>query len=208
MRNEENGMKILMINGCIRGAESRSWMLAEAFLGAMKMHAPQVLDFTQLNLAELNLKPLTGSFFEERQQLLEENNRRHPRFFYAHQFAQADRILIAAPFWDLSIPAVVKLYIENISLDGITFGCNDQGMYGMCKAKDMIFFTTRGGVYGNGSMEQGARYLKALCEMFGIPKFRCICAEGVDQLPDQADEIMRRALDEAREAGLHYWEGV
>lgn len=201
-------MKVLMINGCVRGKESRSWMLAQAFLDAMKEHTPEALEYeyTQLNLAEMDFRPLKGAFFEERQKLLEENNREHPRFFYAHQFAQADRILVAAPFWDLSVPAIVKLYIENISLDGITFGCNEEGMYGMCRAKDMLFFTTRGGFYGNGPLEQGVRYMEALCGMFGIPEFRAICAEGIDASPDEAKGIMDKALKEAAEAGRRYWE--
>ncbi len=201
-------MKVLMINGCIRGTKSRSWQLAQAFLSAMEAHKPESirLNYTRLDLADMDFKPLKGSFFEERQRLLEEGSREHPRFFYARQFAQADRILLAAPFWDLSVPAIVKLYIENISLDGITFGCNDEGMYGMCRAKDFTFFTTRGGVYGNGPLEQGARYLEALCGMFGIPEFRCICAEGIDARPEETDRIMGKALAEAREAGEHYWE--
>lgn len=201
-------MKVLMINGCIRGEESRSWMLAQAFLDVMREHTPEALEYeyTQLNLAEMDFQPLKGAFFEERQKLLEENNREHPRFFYAHQFAQADRILVAAPFWDLSVPAVVKLYIENISLDGITFGCNEDGMYGMCRAEELLFFTTRGGFYGNGPLEQGVRYIKALCGMFGIPKFRAICAEGIDASPGEAKGILDKALAEAREAGQRFWE--
>ncbi len=200
-------MKILMINGCIRGGESRTWQLAREFLDAMREYAPAGIpyEYTQLDLADMDFRPLTGKFFQERQKLLEEGNRSHPRFAYAHEFAQADRILLAAPFWDLSVPAVVKLYIENISLDGITFGCNEEGMYGMCRARELIFFTTRGGVYGNGPLEQGARYLEALCGMFGIPEFRCICAEGIDARPEQAGEIMARALKEAREAGESFW---
>lgn len=200
-------MKILMINGCIRGEESRTWQLAQGFLEAMRAHAPEdiLYTYTQLDLADMDFKPLTGKFFQERQQLLEEGNRSHPRFAFAHQFAQADRILVAAPFWDLSVPAVVKLYIENISLDGITFGCNEEGLYGMCEAKEMLFFTTRGDVYGNGPLEQGARYLEALCDMFGIPRFRCICAEGMDAAPEKAGAIMDQALMEAREAGEQFW---
>lgn len=202
---EEKKTKVLMINGCIRGAESRTWRLAEAFLDEMRASAPGPFDYAQLDLAQMELKPLTGQFFEERQRLLEENNRTHPRFDLAWQFSQADRILLAAPFWDLSVPAVVKLYIENISLDGITFGCNEEGMYGMCRAKDLLFFTARGGFYGEGHMEQGARYLKALCEMFGIPEFRCIYAEGMDFEPERETEFMACALAEAREAGQRYW---
>lgn len=197
--------RILMINGCIRGAESRTWRLAETFLDAMRASAPEPFVYEQLDLAQMDLKPLTGEFFEQRQRFLEEQDLSHPRFDLARQFAQADRILVAAPFWDLSIPAILKLYIENISLDGITFGCNADGMYGKCRAEDMLFLTTRGGFYGNGHMEQGARYLKALCEMFGIPEFRCICAEGMDFEPEREEEFMAQGLKEAEEAGRQYW---
>lgn len=197
--------KILMINGCVREKESRTWCLAETFLGAMRRTAPHPFVYTQLDLAQMDLKPLAGDFFEERQRLLEENDRTHPRFDLAHQFARADRILVAAPFWDLSIPAVLKLYIENISLDGITFGCNAEGMYGMCRAEDMLFFTTRGGFYKDGPMEQGARYLNALCEMFGIRRFCCIAAEGMDFHPEREKELMALAEKEAEEAGRRYW---
>lgn len=198
-------MKILILNGCIRGESSRTLKLLETFLQEMKKHLPKGCILTQLNLSELPLRPLVGSFFEEREQLLAENNRSHPRFDYAHQFAQADRIILAAPFWDLSIPAIVKIYIENISLDGITFGCNETGMYGLCKAKDLLFFTARGGIYGDGPMEQGARYLEALCNMFGIDTFRCIAAEGMDFFPEQESAIMERAIKEAKEVGAQYF---
>lgn len=198
-------MKVLMINGCVRGGESRSWQLAEAFVDELKKNAPEEMEYEQLDLVNMDLRPLTGSFFEERQKILESPERTHPRFDYAHQFADADEILVAAPFWDLSIPAILKIYIENISVDGITFGCDENGMYGMSKAKRMLFFTTRGSVYGNGPLEQGARYLEALCEMFGIDEFRCIAAEGIDAMPDKAEEIMQKALREAREAAQDFW---
>ncbi len=199
-------MKILILNGCIRGESSRTLKLLEAFLQEMKLHLPKDCTLTQLNLSELPLRPLVGSFFEEREQLLAENNRSHPRFDYAHQFAEADRIILAAPFWDLSIPAIVKIYIENISLDGITFGCNETGMYGLCKAKDLLFLTTRGGIYSGTPMEQSARYLEALCGMFGIDNFRCIVAEGMDFFPEQEPALMERAIREAREAGAQYFD--
>ncbi len=203
---KENIPKVLMINGCIRGGESRSWRLAEAFLKAMRASEEKNYTYEQLDLTKMELKPLTGAFFEERQRLLEANDRTPARFDLARQFAGADRILVAAPFWDLGFPAILKLYIENISLDGITFGCNAEGLYGMCRAKDMLFFTARGGYYGEGHMEQGARYLSALCEMFGIPRFRCIYAEGMDFEPEREEELMAGALREAEEAGRRYWQ--
>ena len=89
-------------------------------------------------------------FFEQRQRLLEEGDLSHPRFRYAHEFAAADRIVLAAPFWDLSFPALVKIYIENVSVDGITFGCNESGCFGTCRAEKLMYITTRGGSYTGG----------------------------------------------------------
>lgn len=43
--------KILMLNGCVRGAQSRTWKLAEAFLEAMNESAPEPFDYTRLDLA-------------------------------------------------------------------------------------------------------------------------------------------------------------
>lgn len=193
-------MKVLMINGCVRGEKSRSWKLAEAFLNEMRKKAPADMKYEQLDLATMDFKPLAGEFFEAREKLLAAGNREHERFRYAHQFAEADLLLIAAPFWDLSVPAIVKLYIENISVEGITFGCDETGMYGLCKAKECIFFTTRGSVYGDGDLEHGASYLRALCKMYGVDSFTCICAEGIDAFPDKQDEIMKQALEEAEAA--------
>lgn len=198
-------MKVLMINGCVRREQSRSQKLAESYLEEWKKHATEEIEYTQLDLMDMGLRPLIGEFFEDRQKLLESPDRSHPRFDLAHQFADADYIIVAAPFWDLSVPAILKIYIENISVDGITFGCNESGMFGMSKAREMIFFTSRGSIYGNGPLEQGARYLEALCEMFGIPKFRCIAAEGVDMMPEKAEEIMEAAIEEAKEAARDFW---
>ena len=107
--------KALLIDCCIRKSESRTAQLLEAFAGAL----PGDVNQERLILDEENLSCLTGSYFEQRQRLLENGLLDHPRFRYAHQFAEADLVCIAAPFWDLSFPALLKVYIEQISVDGI-----------------------------------------------------------------------------------------
>ena len=42
----------------------------------------------------------------------EERDFSHEMFRYAKAFAEADEILIAAPFWDLAFPAILRNYIE------------------------------------------------------------------------------------------------
>ena len=109
---------VLFVDCCIRREASNTKKLAEAFLAAL----PSDCAVTRLDLMAEDISYFKDSYFDQREALLAENRRDHPRFRYAHQFAQADRIVIAAPFWDLSFPALLKVYIEQVSVDGITFG--------------------------------------------------------------------------------------
>ena len=52
-----------------------------------------------------------------------------------------DIIVIGAPFWDLSFPAILKIFIENIYVTGLVtkFGENGKPV-GLCKAKKLYTF--------------------------------------------------------------------
>lgn len=186
--------EVLFIDCCIRGEQSRTAKLAEAFFSALD---PAAYHVTTLSLMEEGLRPLSGEFFQARQELLEQKAFDHPRFAYAHQFAQADLVVVAAPFWDLGFPALLKIYIENISVDGITFGCNEEGCYGICKGSHLIFLTSRGGFYEGSEMEQGSRYLAALKEFFGFGEYVCIAAEGLDADGSDPTVILEAACGRA-----------
>lgn len=191
-------MKILIIDCCIRTSESRTRKLLDCCMKQLRIQSG--ISCEVLSLVNLDLKCLYGQFFEERQSLLARHCLDHPRFRYAHQFAEADRIVIAAPLWDLSFPALLKVYLENVSVDGITFYCDAQGMHGICRASRLLFLTTRGGFYEGTKDEQGCRYLKAFGKMCGIQGFHHIAAEGIDFYPDRAPEWMDNALAKIPEA--------
>jgi FMN-dependent NADH-azoreductase len=188
-------VKVLYIDCCIRREESRTRLLAEAFLTALQRDDNYQVE--RLCLMDEPLAPLSEGFFAQRELLLAENKRDHPRFRYAQQFSQADRVVIAAPFWDLGFPALLKLYIENICVDGITFGADERGTFGLCKAERLLFLTTRGGDYSNSPLEMGARYLEALCEFWGIPRFDAVAANGLDLGKEPIGTILDRAIEEA-----------
>ena len=86
---------LLVVDCCIRKEESRTKKILERFLSAV----PSDCEVERLVLTEENLAPLMGDFFEQRQRLLETGDFSHPRFRYAKQFANADLVVIAAPFW-------------------------------------------------------------------------------------------------------------
>lgn len=111
--------KVLFVDCCIRREASRSKELAEYFI--QKLEETGAYEIERLCLMDENLSYFSDGFFFQREALLAEGKFDHPRFRYAHRFAAADKIVIAAPFWDLSFPALLKVYIENLCVDGITF---------------------------------------------------------------------------------------
>ena len=131
-----------------------------------------------------------------------------PSFDAAWQFARADKIVIAAPFWDLSYPAILKIYLERISVCDITFGYDAAGnSIGLSRAGKQLLITTRGGNFSlpeTAWMESGARHLKALCAMYGIPEFRLLCAEGLDDVRSDKEAILARAMTEAEALALSF----
>ena len=109
--------QLLYVDCCIRGEQSRTRKLAETFLAAL----PQEWQVTRLDLMREGLQPLMHDTLASRDETAARGELDAPRFRYAHQIAAADAVVMAAPFWDLSFPALLKIYIENVSVDGITF---------------------------------------------------------------------------------------
>lgn len=186
---------VLFVDCCIRRELSRTKVLADAALAVLE--AREDVSVTKLCLMDEPLQYFSEGFFAQRERLLAAGEREHPRFRYAQQFAAADAIVIAAPFWDLAFPALLKVYIENVSVEGITFGCNESGCFGTCQAERMLFLTTRGGSYDGAPDEMGARYLAALCGFFGIPQFDCVAADGLDLGTRPPEEILAEAKAKA-----------
>ena len=62
----------------------------------------------------------------------------------------------------------------------------------------LLLVTTRGGDYSLPEtewMEMGARQLKALCAMFGIPAFSYVFAGGLDLDPAGTEELVVSACE-------------
>lgn len=177
----------LYINCCVR-KESRTDRLARAVL--QKIGG----DFTELNLYEENLKPLDMETLNKRTALIAHGDCSDPMFDYAKQFAKADIIVISAPYWDLSFPAPLKTYIENIYVTGIVSAYNEKGMpVGLCNAKDLYYVTTAGGPY-DPTFSYG--YIESLARgFFGIPETRLVKAEMLDIIGNNAEEILRREIN-------------
>ena len=182
---------ILFINTCVR-PESRTCYLARKVLEHIKVSAEK--DEAVIEIRPQN-KPLDNETLLLRTRLSEKEQWENPIFTDAKQFASADQIVIAAPYWDLSFPAQLKNYIEAINVIGLTFAYTDEGFpVGLCKAKRLIYITTAGGYIVDDAYGYG--YIKELAKSFyGIPDVRYIKAEGLDIIGADVEKILKTAVD-------------
>lgn len=180
-------MNILFVNACIH-PESRTKRLADYFLSKIEGNIKEV------NLNEEKIPPLDRETLMFRNRLTEEMNFEEPIFKYAKDYAGADLIVIAAPYWDLSFPAVLKIYIENINVNGIVFKYDEKGnVIGLCNAKKLIYITTSGGEINHA---YGYEYIKSLAEDFhGVKHVDYIKAEKLDIIGENIEEILQKAED-------------
>jgi FMN-dependent NADH-azoreductase len=190
-------VNILFINACVRGEESNTLKLCHAALEELQKANPEAV-VTEVNLDRERPQPLYPELLKKRTELRNQNKLTHPMFDYAWQFAKADQVVIGAPYWDLAFPAILKIYLELISVVDITFQYSPEGKpFGNCAAEKLLYITTAGGPVGDYNL--GFDYIKSLCAAFyGIPDVRCFLLRCLEMGGDIGD-MMRQGEQELRE---------
>ena len=196
-------MKLLFIDGCVsqRGPASRTRALAEAFLSAFRESHPGA-EVETVTLEALDLKPFLPAALNQRDELASVGAFGAPVFDLARQFQAADKIAAAAPFWDMSFPAVMRIYIEHISANGLCYHYEADGCHGDCRADRLAYLTTSGDFERPESL--GVLYWKQLSKMFGVPRFDYVFAGGLDVDPAKAPELLEAACEQARALGRSF----
>lgn len=177
---------ILYVNACVR-KESRTKRLAEKLLEQLGKPCEEIC------LERMAFPVVDEDYLTRRDQLISAGDFQNPTFDLARQFAEAETIVIAAPFWDLSFPATLKQYLEQINVVGITFRYSEDGVpIGLCRASRLFYVTTAGGpIY---SEEYGYGYVKALAQGFyGIQNTTLFKAEGLDVIGADVERILQDA---------------
>lgn len=182
--------KILYVNTCVR-KESRTNRLAHSLLERLRGEVTEIG-------ADLNgLKPLNEGSLKRREELTAAGSFSAGELSAAREFAAADIIVIAAPYWDLTFPSLLKIYLENVTVCGVTFYYTDEGIpKGLCRAKKLYYVTTSGGSIIHNF---GYEYVRTLAsEFYGIKDTRFISAEGLDIIGADAEGILLKAERELK----------
>lgn len=181
---------MLVVDCCVRGDASSTRQYYEAYL---RKNGYTEENVAVLKLAEQDLAPLTNVDLEKRDALRYAGKYDDAMFDLARQFRDADEILVAAPFWDLSFPSILKVYLEHVSVCDITFGyASDGSSVGYCKAKRLLYFSSCGGFVG--AEHLGFAYVKAFTEMMGIHDCEAYTLEGMDIDPSKRKDLLEHAI--------------
>ena len=174
--------KLVVIDACIRGEESRTRRMAEPILETLAKR----YEITRFDLTKMPMEPLTPTTYAERAA------GKVPEWALeaAKTVAEADRLVVVAPFWDMSFPAVVKVFFEHISLFDVTFTDNGRSCVGLCKCEKVMYITTRGMNIPTGdSREQGTSYLQALSRLWDLGTVLTVAAWNLDySTPEEIEE--------------------
>ena len=189
--------KLLYIKANIKSeGESRTFKVSDSFIEEYKKNNPKdeviVLDLYKENIDFLRSEDL-GKIFGPK----DEESKNNPILKYAYQFAEADKYVIASPMWNLSIPAILKAYIDYVSVTGITFTYTAEGPVGLLNGKKAVHIVSRGGEYANAPYEMGDRYLRTILGFFGISEIETIAVENVDVIGVNVQEKVEEGIKKA-----------
>lgn len=185
--------KLLFLNACIDRERSRTLRIARAAVSVLEDRGYETKEIV---LEDEYVLPMTTEILRKRNLLLREGRYDDPLFSNARTFRDADRIIIAAPFWDFGFPSVLKTYLESVSCPGITYRYTPEGeLIGLCKAERMTYITTRGGFVSD-KKDLGFATIGELGHYFGIPDVDCISANAMDIPTTDVDTTINRVIEE------------
>ncbi|HAT4134065.1 FMN-dependent NADH-azoreductase [Clostridium perfringens] len=189
--------KVLYIKANIKNeGESRTFKVSDSFVEEYKKNNPEdeiiTLDLYKENIDFLRADDL-GKLFGPK----DEESKNNSILKYAYQFADADKYIIAAPMWNLSFPAILKAYIDYVSVSGITFKYTAEGPVGLLNNKKAVHIVSRGGGYDNSPYEMGDRYLRTILGFFGIKDIETIAIDNLDVIGVNVKEKVKEGIEKA-----------
>jgi len=183
-----------------------SVQLYQAFLDSYKESHPNdeitELDLYNENLPYLNNDMMNGMFKLGKGLELTEEEKKATDLVnkYLNQFLAADKVVLAFPLWNFTVPAVLHTYLDYLSQAGKTFRYTAEGPVGLLPDKKVAILNARGGIYSEGpaqSAEMSVNYVKTILNFWGITNPTTIIIEGHNQSPDKAAAIIEEGIKQA-----------
>ena len=180
-------MKTLFLNATVLDT-SRTLKLAKHLLQYFE-------DIYEVDLKHTPIPPVDNDTFNIKYTALKEGNLNHPALKNALLMKEAETIIIAAPVWNVGLPASLKAFFDDALITGLTFAYGEQGkIVSLCKTKRVILVSTAGGKFFK---EHTFDFIKDFTNMFlGTNDVTLYKAEFLDVFKDKVDQFLEDTIKE------------
>ena len=170
--------KLLLINANENLENSRTYYLTKKVIEKYELDKKYQIE--ELNLFDLNLSYNNEDTHRRKSELIIQNKFDDPIFDLAKKFRDADFIIVSAPNYDFSYPAVLKVYIENISTYNLLYKLDEKGQrVGLCNAQTLLYITSRGENVKNRD-DYGYKNIEQVAKSFGVKETKLIGISKMD----------------------------
>jgi len=182
-------MKTLIIKYLPREERSKTKQVLDAFLKNVTGEIEE-LDLTK-DIPDLLLQENLSAYYKRNyggEELNETDAKSLSKMDkMTDQFLNADKIVLAYPMYNFSLPATVKAYFDSILQKNKTWDINNGNYVGLMKGKKAIIITSAGGKYPDGN-EFSTSLSKTLFKFVGI-EAEVVEAHGMGY-PDAEDSLI------------------
>jgi len=208
--------KLLFVTCNLKPVEkSRSLSLGKVFLDEYLKYNPRddvhFLDLYRDNIQRIDSDVLSGwgkmRCGQRFATLNADEQRKISRIWnHADQFVASDKYVFATPMWNLSFPAELKMYIDAVCVVGKTFEYTPTGPVGLLRdhGKKCLHLHSSGGFHYGKEEDHSVPYLKSIMNFMGIENFEAIVVEGVEAIPERAEEFNRQAIVKTLEVAARF----
>jgi len=108
------------------------------------------------------------------------------------ELEQASHIIIAAPIYNFSVPAVLKAWIDQVARARVTFRYTENGPEGLLKDKKAFLVVASGGVPLGSEVDYASTYLRHVMGFLGIDDVTLVNANDVHRAANDNIDISEK----------------
>lgn len=116
------------------------------------------------------------------------------------ELKQANTLVLAAPMYNFSVPAVVRQWIDSVYRAGISFKYTEQGPEGLLNIDKAYIITATGGTPVGSSMDFASPYLDFICRFIGVKEVSIINAAGSKNSREELLISSKQSIDDLLQA--------
>jgi len=180
-------LNLLLIEASPRLANATSSQLGRRLAGALQERCGSAVTLTERHLGARPLPPLSAEYAESLLLPYDEALARYGAHLdlsdeLVAELERADMVVIASPVHNFTVPAALKLWIDLVVRNGVTFKITPEGKVGLLRDRPVLVAVTSGGAMFRDPPKQPdffRPYLSAALDVIGLRSISYVPATGL-----------------------------